>query len=69
MTPREDKGDREGIPPVTPYSIRNSFRVIFKTVSVPFILSLDDAHANFTGFHLKVTMTVLNAKNWKRFPI
>ena len=27
--PREDKGDREGIPPYTPYSIGNSSRVIF----------------------------------------
>ena len=28
---REDKGDREGIPPYTPYSIANSSLVIFKT--------------------------------------
>ena len=27
---REDKGDREGIPPYTPYSIGNSSRVIFR---------------------------------------
>ena len=29
-TPREDKGDREGIPQYTPYSIGNSSRVIFQ---------------------------------------
>jgi len=27
---REDKGDREGMPPYTPYSIGNSSRVIFR---------------------------------------
>ena len=28
--PRDYKGDREGIPPYTPYSIGNSSRVIFR---------------------------------------
>ena len=28
---REDKGDREGIPHIHPYSIGNSSRLIFKT--------------------------------------
>ena len=69
MTPREDKGEREGIPHTHPILKVIRLKIFLLRPPLSPLSSLTDAHANFTGFHLKVTKTVLNAKNWKRFII